>query len=247
MTLVASLVLMAIFLPLKTQLLTLFGASENSIGMAVEYFNIILAFFLVYMLSNMMNTVIRADGSPVMSMASTLLFELAPQAVVGIFGQRANIPNPEDYWIFAEKTFRIFLSLVTFTCTIKMTSIFFPAVISSMIRDIICFIPLILILPTFYGIEGILLSAPVTDFIVMIVAAALTITYMKAPRGEAVADETAAAEHPSFRQSESCLLQNISGNTWGDRQNYELLVDNSAGLEVCADLICGYIRSAQNN
>lgn len=53
---------MAVFFPLKTQLLTLFGASENSIGMAVEYFNIILAFFPVYMLSNMMNAVIRADG-----------------------------------------------------------------------------------------------------------------------------------------------------------------------------------------
>jgi len=39
---------MAIFYPLKTQLLTLFGASENSIGYAVEYFNLILAFFPLY-------------------------------------------------------------------------------------------------------------------------------------------------------------------------------------------------------
>lgn len=44
-TLFSSLVLMAVFFPLKTQLLTLFGASENSLGMAIEYFNIILAFF----------------------------------------------------------------------------------------------------------------------------------------------------------------------------------------------------------
>lgn len=351
-TLFASIVLMIIFFPLKSQLLTLFGASENSIGMAVEYFNIILAFFPVYMLSNMMNAVIRADGSPAWSMASmllgaviniildpvmifgfhwgmtgaalatvigqlvsfiisllyffrtrtfkltknsyvpdfkvfssalklgassfitqmtiviislvcnimlakygalsqygadipiaiigieskvftviinlvvgivlgcqpiigynigaknygrvkqlyklilmctlvigiasTLLFELAPQAVVGIFGTPTNIPNPEDYWIFAEKTFRIFLSLVTFTCTIKMTSIFFQAVgkpaqavLSSMIRDIICFIPLILILPRFFGIEGILFAAPIADFIAMIVATVLTIVFLK--------------------------------------------------------------------
>ncbi len=72
-TLFASVVLIAIFFPLKTQLLTLFGASENSIGMAIEYFNIILAFFPVYMLSNMMNAVIRADGSPSWSMASMLI------------------------------------------------------------------------------------------------------------------------------------------------------------------------------
>lgn len=62
--------MMEVFFPLKTQLLMLFGASENSIGMAVEYFNIILIFFPVYMLSNMMNAVIRADGSPAWSMAS---------------------------------------------------------------------------------------------------------------------------------------------------------------------------------
>lgn len=43
-TLSAGILLMAVFYPLKTQLLTLFGASENSIGMAAEYFNIILAF-----------------------------------------------------------------------------------------------------------------------------------------------------------------------------------------------------------
>lgn len=352
-TLFASAMLMAVFFPLKTQLLTLFGASENSIGMAVEYFNIILAFFPVYMLSNMMNAVVRADGSPTWSMASmllgaviniildpvfifgmrwgmkgaalatvigqcvsfiisllyffrrpktfqltrksfipdfkafsgalklgvsslitqmtiviislvcnimlakygamsqygvdipiavigieskvftvvinlivgivlgcqpvigynigaknysrvrrlyqsiflctvvtgaasTLLFELAPQAVVGLFGNPTNIPNPEDYWIFAEKTFRIFLSLIIFTCTIKMTSIFFQAVgkpvqavVSSMIRDIVCFIPLVLILPAFFGIEGVLFAAPISDFIAMIVAAALTVAFLK--------------------------------------------------------------------
>jgi len=561
-TLLASLVLMAVFFPLKIQLLTLFGASENSIGMAVEYFNIILAFFPVYMLSNMMNAVIRADGSPAVSMlsmllgaiiniildpvfifglhwgmtgaalatiigqcvsfivsfiyffhtktfrltaksfvpdfkafssalklgtssfitqmtiviislvcnimlakygamshygvdipiaiigieskvftvvinlvvgivlgcqpiisynigaknysrvkqlyksilmctliigvVSTLLFELAPNAVVGIFGSPTNIPNPEDYWIFAEKTFRIFLSLVTFTCTIKMTSIFFQAVgkpvqavISSMIRDIVCFIPLILILPVFYGIEGILFAAPAADFIAMIVAASLTAAYMRTLKEEnaSVSDEknvaiksthkgviiTIAREHGSsgkqigkliaqrlgipfyykemtalaaqesgldkefisdlnansptlmhdlylstsvvqqaviaqekvlrkIADNGSCVIvgraadyvlrdypdvlrifiyapkeykrqrimevygdnpeqadknirrsdearaayyKTISGNTWGDRRNYELLVDSSVGLDTCANVIYDYITSAQ--
>ena len=72
-TLIASIILIAVFFPLKTQLLTLFGASDNSIGMAIEYFNIILMFFPLYMLSNMMNAVIRADGSPAWSMASMLI------------------------------------------------------------------------------------------------------------------------------------------------------------------------------
>jgi Na+-driven multidrug efflux pump len=67
-----------------------------------------------------------------------------------------------------------------------MTSIFFQAVgkpiraiISSMIRDIVCFIPLIIVLPIYFGIDGILYAAPCADFIAMIVAAILTITYFK--------------------------------------------------------------------
>lgn len=353
-TVISSLVLMAVFYPLKRQILTLFGASENSIGYAIEYFNIILGFFPVFMAMNMMNAVIRADGAPGWSMASmlsgaitnivldavfimalkwgmagaawatvigqtvsfavsvfyfigktktfklalksfipdfkvfsnalklgassfitqmtiviislvcnimlakygaqsaygvdipialiaveskvftvvinivvgivlgcqpiigynigaknfdrvkktylyillstviigvvfTILFEAAPVAVVSIFGNPdPEQVNPEMYWDFATKLFRIFLMLVTFTCAIKMTSIFFQAVgkpvfaiVSSLIRDIVCFIPLICVLPIFYGIEGILWSAPVADLIAMIVAAALTLVYWR--------------------------------------------------------------------
>lgn len=121
----------------------------------------------------------------VIGLASTLLFELAPRAVVGMFGSPTNV-DPERYWEFGDKTFRIFLCLVTFTCTIKMTSIFFQAVgkpvravVASMIRDIVCFIPLIIVLPIFFGIEGILYAAPAADLIAMVVAVILTVTFMK--------------------------------------------------------------------
>lgn len=74
-----------------------------------------------------------------------------------------------------------------------MTSIFFQAagkpvqaIIASMIRDIICFIPLILILPSFFGIEGILFAAPIADFIAVIVAAALTAAFMKSLKDKAM-------------------------------------------------------------
>lgn len=120
----------------------------------------------------------------VIGIISTLLFELAPNVVVGMFGKPTNIPNPDDYWDFAQKTFRIFLALVTFTCTIKMSSIFFQAVgkpifavLTSLIRDIVCFIPLICIMPIFMGIDGILWSAPIADAIAMSVTAVLTVVY----------------------------------------------------------------------
>lgn len=369
-TLACSVVILAVFYPLKTNILTLFGASENSIGYAIEYFDLILAFFPVFMLSNMMNAVIRADGSPAWSMASmlagavtniildpvfifgtrwgmfgaalatvigqtvslvitivyftksktfkltkksfipsfrdfsgalqlgassfitqmtiviislvcnimlvkygcvsrfgvdipialigieskvftvvinlvvgivlgcqpiisynmgaknyarvkelyrkillctviigvssTLLFQLAPRAVVGMFGSPTNIPNPDDYWLFGEMTFRIFLSLVTFTCAIKMTSIFFQAVgrpiravVASMIRDLICFIPLIIILPMFFGIKGILYAAPAADLISVIVAAVLTVTFMRTLNKKPADEENTAVIKPS--------------------------------------------------
>lgn len=72
LTCILSVFLPAVFYPLKTQVLSLFGASENTIGYAIEYFNIILGFFPVYMLSNMINAVVRADGSPSWSMFSML-------------------------------------------------------------------------------------------------------------------------------------------------------------------------------
>lgn len=68
-----------------------------------------------------------------------------------VFGIITLSDNHTQNWVFGEKTFRIFLCLVTFTCIIKMTSIFFQAVgkpiravVASMIRDIVCFIPLII-------------------------------------------------------------------------------------------------------
>ena len=44
LTCILSVFLPAVFYPLKTQVLSLFGASENTIGYAIEYFNIILGF-----------------------------------------------------------------------------------------------------------------------------------------------------------------------------------------------------------
>ena len=103
-----------------------------------------------------------------------------------MFGQPTNIPNPEDYWVFGEKTFRIFLGLILFTCVIKMTSIFFQAsgkpvqaTIVSMIRDLIFFVPLVIIMPIYLGIDGTLIASPVADFIAMIISTTLTISFIR--------------------------------------------------------------------
>jgi Na+-driven multidrug efflux pump len=122
----------------------------------------------------------------------TLWFELAPNFVIGLFGSPENIPNPDDYWEFGEKTMRIFLSLISVGCFVKMNSIFFQAVgkpthatIASMIRDVVCFVPLILILPAVFGdVESILYAAPVSDFISMVVTAFLSVSFLRSLKDE---------------------------------------------------------------
>ncbi len=122
----------------------------------------------------------------IIGLVCTLAFELFPHAVLAMFGTPTNIPNPADYWEFGEKTFRIFLCLTLFTCVVKMTSIFFQAVgipvravIASLVRDIVCFIPLTIIFPiTFGGVEGILYASPAADVLAMAVNVGLTIPFL---------------------------------------------------------------------
>lgn len=54
-------------------MMALFGASDQTLDMAVDYFVIVAAFFPLYLLFNMMNSMIRADGSPTFAMVAMLL------------------------------------------------------------------------------------------------------------------------------------------------------------------------------
>lgn len=352
----SGLLMMAVIYPIKVPLLTLFGATENTLAYAIEYLDIILAMIPIYILCNMMNSIIRADGSPTWAMLSmlfgavtniildpvfifgldmgmtgaalatvigqgltfvttviyffrtktfkltlrsfiprprsvgiiaglgvstfitqlaivlvailcnmqfakygglseygvdipiaiigiqskiftlvlnlvvgvvlgcqpiisynmgaknydrvrelykkimvftisvgilfTLLFELFPNFLIGLFGVPSNIPNPESYWKFGEKTMRIFLSLVSISCVIKMNSIFFQAVgkpayavVSSTVRDVFCFTPLMLILPLISpSVELLLYAAPISDMIAMIITAGMSIAFLRSLR-----------------------------------------------------------------
>ena len=53
-------------------LMSMFGASSQTQDMAVEYFRIVAAFFPFYLLLNVMNSMIRADGSPTYAMVGML-------------------------------------------------------------------------------------------------------------------------------------------------------------------------------
>lgn len=71
-TFIISILFVIICFNFMDKILYLFGASNVTINLAHDYFMIILAAIPVYMLGNTLNAIIRADGSPAFSMASTL-------------------------------------------------------------------------------------------------------------------------------------------------------------------------------
>ena len=141
----------------------------------------------------------------IIGLTFTAIFQLFPEFVVGLFGTPSNIPNPEDYWEFGKMTMTIFMSLICISCFIKVNSIFFQAVgkpihavIASMIRDIVCFVPLIIVLPNIFpGVKAILVAAPISDFIAMVVTAVLSISFIKSLRTTDKCEDVPAVLKPS--------------------------------------------------
>ena len=138
-------------------------------------------------------------SSIIVGILSTIVFELCPEIIIKMFGTSNNL-----YMEFAIKTFRIFLMLVTFTCLIKVISIFFQAVgeplksaIVSLCRDIVFFVPLVIILPRFMGVTGPLWAAPIADFIGMIISGTLTILFFKKLPSVTINDKEQVVIKPS--------------------------------------------------
>ncbi len=69
-TLLISIVLSVICLVFCRPLMMVFGASDATLQLACDYFYIIALFFPVYLMLNVMNSMIRADGSPAYAMAA---------------------------------------------------------------------------------------------------------------------------------------------------------------------------------
>lgn len=140
----------------------------------------------------------------VVGLVATVIFELCPQIIINAFG--SNSENPELYMEFAVLTFRIFLMFITLTCSIKVISIFFQAVgeplraaIVSLARDIVLFVPLVLVLPhVMNNINGVLWAAPLADIVGIFIAGGLAVVYFRTlgRSSEATAKADFQSSHP---------------------------------------------------
>ena len=120
----------------------------------------------------------------------TAVFVLVPDFIIGLFGVPVNIPNPDAYWEFGRKTLRIFLSLISISCAVKTNSIFFQAAgkpiyaaVSSTLRDVLCYVPLIFLLPLISpSVELLLYAAPISDVISIAVTVVLSVAFLRSLR-----------------------------------------------------------------
>jgi putative MATE family efflux protein len=106
---------------------------------------------------------------------SFFIVELLPRQLIAIFGAA----NESVYYTdFAVKSFRIYLCMIIFACVNKATFIFLQAMgkaaastALSMIREIVFGVGFALLLPQFFGLDGVLYSMPVSDILTAIVSA----------------------------------------------------------------------------
>lgn len=70
-------------------------------------------------------------------------------------------------------------------------------------------------------------------------------TYQTERVMEVYGDSMGEAKRNIHRPDEvrAAYYKNISGKLWGERQNYDFLIDSSIGIENCVKVICGYIAS----
>ena len=103
-------------------------------------------------------------------------FQIFPRQIIALFGG-----GNEAYYRFAERYFRIFMFMTFINGIQPMSSGFFTSIgkaklgmIVSLTRQILFLLPLILILPVFMGIDGVMYAGPIAD----LAAAVITIWFV---------------------------------------------------------------------
>ncbi|MBR2188532.1 MAG: MATE family efflux transporter [Eubacterium sp.] len=118
-------------------------------------------------------TYLRAlRNSAFITVTAFILFQIFPRQIISIFGRGSDL-----YYKFGVRYFRVFLFFI-FLCFLQpMTSNFFTAIgkpkkgiFLSLTRQIIFLVPLVLILPLFMGIDGIMYAGPVADLMAAVSA-----------------------------------------------------------------------------
>lgn len=121
-----------------------------------------------------------AAGS-VVCVTAFILFQLIPRQIIGLFGD-----GSEMYFDFAERYFRIYLMFTCINNVQPLSSTFFTSIgkpikgtFLALTRQIIFLLPLLVILPVFMGMDGIIFAGPIADFVAAAISAVFLIIELK--------------------------------------------------------------------
>ncbi|MGN0156892.1 MAG: MATE family efflux transporter [Lachnospiraceae bacterium] len=119
---------------------------------------------------------------------SFVIVEFLPKQLIMIFGAA----NESVYYTdFAIKAFRVYLCMIILACINKAAFIFLQAMgkamastMLSMVREIVFGVGFALLLPIFFGLDGVLYSMPVSDVLTFIISAiVIALTYKQLSSG----------------------------------------------------------------
>ena len=115
----------------------------------------------------------------VVGLIALLVVELLPDQVMLLFGaQNESI----HYTLFARRCFRVYLSMIVLACINKGTFIFLQSLgkaaastLLSMAREIVFGVGLVLLLPQFFQLDGVMYSMPAADVLTAILSAVVLV------------------------------------------------------------------------
>lgn len=126
-------------------------------------------------------------GEAVVGAVALLIAECLPGQIIQIF----SAANESSYYTeFALKAFRIYLCMMALACVNKATFIYLQSLgkallstLLSMVREVVFGVGFALILPIFFGLDGVLYSMPVSDILTFLISAVAIIYTYKTLRG----------------------------------------------------------------
>ena len=117
----------------------------------------------------------------VISIVAFAIFQIFPVQIISVFGS-----GSELYFKYGTKYMRIFLFFIFLNgiqaaITLFLTSIgrAFQGAVLSLVRQIISLLPLLIILPYFMGVDGIMFAFPIADLVAFIVSVIILKKEMK--------------------------------------------------------------------
>lgn len=119
----------------------------------------------------------------IVGLAATVIFELLPNEMINIFGAR----NESIYYTeFAVKCIRLFLCTLVFACVNKGAFIYFQALGKpwlstglSLLREIVLGVGLVLLLPIWLGLDGVLYFMAIADTVTFTVTVLVSLKIYK--------------------------------------------------------------------